>query len=119
MWKFLRVDITDINPSVPRETFSETELENLANLIIEMGGLIRPVILKKADNKKVGERYDIVSGDLEYYASVIANQKSPDIEMINAFVVDEEAKSIALQQIDLCDSAKRKKNRDQIHSIKF
>lgn len=106
MWKFLRVDIADINPSVPKETFSETELNNLANLIIEMGGLIRPAILKKADNKKVGERYDIISGNLEYYASVIANQKAPDIEMINAFVVDKEAESIALQQIQLlslCD----------------
>jgi len=101
MWKFLRVDITDINPSLPRETFSETELENLANLIIEMGGLIRPAILKKADNKKVDERYDIISGDLEYYASVIANQKVPDIEMINAFVVDKEAENIALQQMQL------------------
>ena len=101
MWKFLRVDITDINPSLPRETFSETELENLANLIIEMGGIIRPAILKKADNKKVDERYNIISGDLEYYASVIANQKAPDIEMINAFVVDKEAESIALQQMKL------------------
>ncbi|MDB9433128.1 chromosome partitioning protein ParB [Microcystis aeruginosa] len=101
MWKFLRVDITDINPSVPRETFSETELENLANLIIEIGGLIRPAILKKADNKKVDERYNIISGDLEYYASVIANQKVPDIEMINAFVVDKEAENIALQQMQL------------------
>ena len=101
MWKFLRVDITDINPSVPRETFSETELDSLANLIIEMGGLIRPAILKKADNKKVDERYNIISGDLEYYASVIANQKVPDIEMINAFVVDKEAENIALQQIQL------------------
>lgn len=101
MWKFLRVDITDINPSVPRETFSQTELENLANLIIEMGGLIRPAILKKADNKKVDERYNIISGDLEYYASVIANQKVPDIEMINAFVVDKEAENIALQQMQL------------------
>ena len=99
MWKFLRVDITDINPSVARETFSETELENLANLIIEMGGLIRPAILKKADNKKVDERYNIISGDLEYYASVIANKKVPDIEMINAFVVDKEAENIALMQL--------------------
>lgn len=105
MWKFLRVDITDINPSVARETLSETELENLANLIIEMGGLIRPAILKKADNKKVDERYNIISGDLEYYASVIANQKVPDIEMINAFVVDEEAENIALQQIQLLSSS--------------
>ena len=105
MWKFLRVDITDINPSVPRETFSEAELENLANLIIEMGGIIRPAILKKADNKKVDERYDIISGDLEYYASVIANQKVPDIEMINAFVVDKEAESIALQQMKLLSSS--------------
>jgi hypothetical protein len=105
MWKFLRVDITDINPSVPRENFSETELENLANLIIEIGGIVRPAILKKADNKKVDERYDIISGDLEYYASVIANQKVPDIEMINAFVVDEEAENIALQQIQLLSTA--------------
>jgi hypothetical protein len=66
-----------------------------------MGGIIRPAILKKADNKKVDERYDIISGDLEYYASVIANQKVPDIEMINAFVVDKEAESIALQQMKL------------------
>ena len=101
MWKFLRVDITDINPSVARETFSETELENLASLIIEMGGIIRPAILKKADNKKVDERYNIISGDLEYYASVIANKKVPDIEMINAFVVDKEAENIALQQMQL------------------
>ena len=101
MSKFLRVDITDINPSVARETFSETELENLASLIIEMGGIIRPAILKKADNKKVDERYNIISGDLEYYASVIANKKVPDIEMINAFVVDKEAESIALQQMKL------------------
>ena len=107
MWKFLRVDITDINPSVPRETFSQTELENLANLIIEMGGLIRPAILKKADNKKVDERYNIISGDLEYYASVIANQKVPDIEMINAFVVDKEAENIALQQMQLLSPDKK------------
>jgi hypothetical protein len=105
MWKFLRVDITDINPSVARETFSETELENLANLIIEMGGIIRPAILKKADNKKVDERYNIISGDLEYYASVIANKKVPDIEMINAFVVDKEAENIASQQMQLLSAA--------------
>lgn len=102
MWKFLQVDIADINPSVLEETFSQTKLDNLANLIIEMGGLIRPVILKKADNKKLGERY-IISGDLEYYASVVASQKSPDIEMINAFVIDKEAESIALQQIQFRD----------------
>jgi hypothetical protein len=107
MWKFLRVDITDINPSVPRETFSETELENLANLIIKMGGIIRPAILKKADNKKVDERYNIISGDLEYYASVIANHKVPDIEMINAFVVDKEAENIALQQMQLLSPSPR------------
>ena len=105
MWKFLRVDITDINPSVARETFSETELENLANLIIEMGGIIRPAILKKADNKKVDERYNIISGDLEYYASVIANKKVPDIEMINAFVVDKEAENIAAEQMQLLSAA--------------
>ena len=103
MWKFLQVDIADINPSVLEDTFPQTKLDNLANLVTEMGGLIRPVILKKTDNKKLGERYDIISGDLEYYASVVASQKSPDIEMINAFVIDKEAESIALQQIQFRD----------------
>lgn len=118
MWKFLQVDIADINSSVLEDTFPQTQLDNLANLIIEMGGLIRPVILKKADNKKAGERYDIIGENLEYYASVIANQKCPDIEMINAFVVDEEAKSIALQQIHLCKE-KPIKDRATYHRIKI
>ena len=36
MWKFLQVDIADINPSVLEDTFSQTKLNDLANLIIEM-----------------------------------------------------------------------------------
>jgi uncharacterized protein YsxB (DUF464 family) len=40
-----------------------------------------------------------VTKNLEYYASVIANKKVPDIEMINAFVVDKEAENIALMQL--------------------
>jgi len=49
--------------------------------------------------------YNIISGDLEYYASVIANKKVPDIEMINAFVVDKEAENIALEQMQLLSAA--------------
>jgi ParB family chromosome partitioning protein len=95
MWKFLRVDISDVVSSVDRSKFSTTELDNLANLIIEMEGLMRPAILKK-----VGfERYEVIYGDLEYYASVIANEKDPRIEMINAFVINQECENIALQQI--------------------
>lgn len=117
MWKFLQVDIANINPSVLEDTFSQTKLNNLANLIIEMGGLIRPVILKKVDNKKLGEQYDIISGNLEYYASVVASQKSPNIEMINAFVVDKESESIALQQIQFRDS--ENKHLPKVIAFKF
>jgi ParB family transcriptional regulator, chromosome partitioning protein len=94
MWDFLLIDLKDIVSSVDREKFSDSELETLADLIVEMGGLMRPILLKK-----IGfESFKVIDGHLEYYASLIAQEKDPNLETINAFVVEPEGEAIALQQ---------------------
>jgi hypothetical protein len=97
MWDFLLIDLQDVVATKERSYFPETDLQNLANLIVAMKGLIRPVILKK-----IGfERFQIIEGDLEYYACLIAKEKELSLETINAFVVDKEAENIASQQMQL------------------
>ena len=95
MWDFLLIDLQDVVATKERSYFPETDLQNLANLIVAMKGLIRPVILKK-----IGfERFQIIEGNLEYYACLIAKEKELSLETINAFVVDKEAENIALMQL--------------------
>jgi ParB family transcriptional regulator, chromosome partitioning protein len=101
MWKFSNVDISDVVSSRERSSFSEQELETLANLIVEMEGLIHPAILKRAGFEKGYERFQVIYGDLEYHASVLAKQKNPDIEMINAFIIDPASEDIALRQLEV------------------
>ncbi|OPF16560.1 chromosome partitioning protein ParB [Microcystis aeruginosa KW] len=97
MWDFLLIDLQDVVATKERSYFPETDLHNLANLIVAMKGLMRPVILKK-----IGfERFQIIEGNLEYYACLIAKEKERSLETINAFVVDKEAENIALKQIQL------------------
>ena len=97
MWDFLLIDLQDVVATKERSYFPETDLHNLANLIVAMKGLMRPVILKK-----IGfERFQIIEGNLEYYACLIAKEKERSLETINAFVVDKEAENIALEQIQL------------------
>jgi hypothetical protein len=97
MWDFLLIDLRDVVATKERSYFSEIDLNNLANFIVAMNGLMRPVILKK-----IGfERFEIIEGNLEYYACLIAKEKERSLETINAFVVDEEAENIALQQMQL------------------
>ncbi|MFM7355162.1 MAG: chromosome partitioning protein ParB [Microcystis aeruginosa] len=91
------MDLQDVVATKERSYFPETDLHNLANLIVAMKGLMRPVILKK-----IGfERFQIIEGNLEYYACLIAKEKERSLETINAFVVDKEAENIALQQMQL------------------
>ena len=40
--RFYLVDVKDIVSDVPRSNFDEVELERIAELIIESGGLIKP-----------------------------------------------------------------------------
>jgi len=90
------IDVVNISSKVSREIFPETELEKMANIILQTGGLLRPLILKK-----VGfEKYEVVDGHFEYYASLKAFEK--DIvkgEMVNSFILEEKQIEPAKEQI--------------------
>jgi len=98
MFDFVLVDVESINSVVPRSNFAEADLENLADLIIETGGLINPLVVKMTGL----ESYTVVDGDLAYYAAVRAREKNPrKCEMVNAFLISPTAEDLVRQQIDI------------------
>lgn len=95
--RFYLVDVKDINSDVPRSNFAEAELENLADMILESGGIIRPLILKATG----AENYTVIDGHLEYYAAVRAREKDPRKgEMVNAFVISPKNEDIVSKQAE-------------------
>jgi len=99
--KFYLVDVKDINSDVPRSNFSENDIENLADTILESGGIIRPLVLKETDT----EVYKVVDGHLEYYAAVRAKEKDPRKgEMVNAFVISPKLEDLVVKQALIIDN---------------
>ncbi len=96
--RFYLVDVKDITSDVPRSNFTEAELENLANMILESGGIIRPLILKATG----AENYTVVDGHFEYYAAVRAREKDPRKgEMVNAFVISPKSEDVVAKQAEV------------------
>ena len=94
--KFYTVDVKNITCDVPDSNFDNNALDSLANMIIESGGIIRPLILKPTGL----ETYAVIEGHLEYYAAVRAKEKNPrQCEMVNAFVISPKNEEIISQQI--------------------
>jgi ParB-like nuclease domain len=98
MIKCFFVDVKSISSDLPRSTFAESDLEGLANLILETDGLLRPIIIKQ-----VGlEQYTVIEGHREYYAAVKAKeQDSKKAEMVNAFVINQKNEQSAIDQLKL------------------
>ena len=96
--KFYTVDVKNITSDVPDSNFDSNTLETLSDMIIESGGIIRPLVLKPTGL----ETYAVVEGHLEYYAAVRAKKKNlRQCEMVNAFVISAEKEDAALNQIAL------------------
>jgi len=84
MMEFRLIDVVSIISKVPRSQFEEVKLAQLAESILECEGVLTPPVLKV-----IGlDSYEVIEGDREYYAAVVAREKNPrQGEMINAFVV--------------------------------
>src|SRR6476469_3549393 len=95
MFNFSLVDVKSINSDVPRSSFSESKLDGLAQIILDSGGLIKPLILKMASP----ETYVVLDGHLEYYAAVRAQEKDARKgEMVNAFVISPKSEKMIIEQ---------------------
>ncbi|GBE92172.1 chromosome partitioning protein ParB [Nostoc cycadae] len=107
MMKFYLVDVKDINSNIPRSNFAEADIDNLADMIIESGGIIRPLVLKPTD----AETYTVIDGHFEYYAAVKAKEKNPRKgEMVNAFVISPKNEDTIFKQVSAFKEFKYSKN---------
>uniref|UniRef100_UPI00286E23AE ParB N-terminal domain-containing protein n=1 Tax=Chamaesiphon sp. VAR_69_metabat_338 TaxID=2964704 RepID=UPI00286E23AE len=92
------VDVKSIKSDLPKSNFVESELEQLADLILATDGLLRPLILQEIRAGK----YQVIEGHREYYAAVIAKEKNiAKAEMVNAFVIDPSNQKSAIAQLAL------------------
>lgn len=98
MITFSMVDVSSISSNISRSNFSESELEVLAEAILDASGLLKPLVLKKTGF----EQYQVIGGHFEYYAAVKACEKNPrQAEMVNALVVSEDAEQVISKQLEL------------------
>ena len=92
------VAVKKITSAVPRSNFAEADLEKLARLILESGGLINPIIVRRNGM----DAYEIVDGDFEYYAAARAKEIEPlKGETIGAFILEEENEELLLEQLEI------------------
>ncbi len=103
MIKCLFVDIINISSDISISEFDDSEIERLADLILATGGLLRPLLLTQTSV----DRYIILQGDLEYYAAVRAKEKdSRKAETVNAFIIPEDVRQVALAQLTILSQTK-------------
>lgn len=96
MTEFARLDIKEIRTDVPRANFTEAKIEQMADLILASGGVIRPLVVKQS----AIDCYELMDGALEYYAAVRAREKDPRRgELVNAFVVPPKAQEVIKAQL--------------------
>ncbi|WP_237741530.1 ParB N-terminal domain-containing protein [Anabaena sp. PCC 7108] len=90
------MEIDGVTSNVPRSNFDEADLDTLADSILESGGILKPLVLKK-----IGfEKYEVIDGHFEYYAAVRAREKNPNRgEIVNAFIIPAEKEDAALNQV--------------------
>jgi len=102
MTEYYLVDVKSIQSSTPRSKFKVDQLETLAQSILETGGLLSPLLLKQTG----AEAYEVLAGDLEYYAAVRAKEIDPRKgEMVNAFVIPPKQQDAAVAQATLLSPA--------------
>ena len=88
--------VKKITSTVPRANFADRDLEKVAQLILELGGLINPIILRRNGM----DAYEIVDGDFEYYAAAKAREINPmKGETIGAFILEPENEELLLEQV--------------------
>ena len=115
---FSLVDVKSITSDVPRSNFAEADLENLADIILESEGIIRPVVVKATGI----ENFSVVEGHFEYYAALRAKEKDARKgEMVNAFVISPKLEDLVIKQAAIIggeDSSPKPKptNTDKLES---
>ncbi len=92
------VAVKRITSAVSRSNFADRDLDKLARLILDAGGLINPIIVRRTSM----DAYEIVDGNFEYYAAARAREIEPQKgETIGAFILEPENEELLLEQLEI------------------
>lgn len=98
MTRYYEVDVSSVKSNRRRSEFDEGKLEEIAAEILAVGKLLKPLLLKQTGI----DSYEIISGDLEYFAAVRAKEINVEVgETVSAFVVPPKQEDAALHQTEL------------------
>ena len=90
--------VKEITSNVPRSNFNKSDIQELAELILEAEGVIRPITVRPTGI----DSYEVIDGHLEYWAAVRAKEINPrDGERIGAFVVEGKKAEAIEKQVKL------------------
>jgi ParB family chromosome partitioning protein len=93
------VPVRKIQPSVSRWNFPEDELDKAAHLVVELEGLVNPIVLRQHEG---AESYEVIDGNFEYYVAARACELAPrHCELVGAFIIAPEDEKAVKQQIEL------------------
>jgi len=94
------IDIVSILPPPPPPVpLDPDQIEALARSIVELGGVIHPLIVAKAGVNADGEdQFRLVAGDLQYAAAVRALELDPKQEMVRAYIAQTPEQELAFQR---------------------
>ena len=102
--------VKEINSNVPHSNFNDSDIQELAELILETEGLIRPITVRPSGI----DSYEVIDGHLEYWAAVRAKEINPrDGEIIGAFVIEGKKAEAIEKQVKLLNKIHSKNTEKQ------
>lgn len=102
--------VKEITSNVDSSNFNDSDIQDLAELILEAEGLIRPITVRPTGI----ESYEVIDGHLEYWAAARAKEINPrDGERIGAFVVEGKKAEAIEKQVKLLNKIHSKTTEKQ------
>ncbi len=109
------VAVKRITSAVPRSNFADRDLDKLARLILDSGGLINPIIVRRTSL----DSYEIVDGNFEYYSAARAREIDAfKGETIGAFILEPENEELLLEQLEILRKTAISENLGEIETPK-
>ncbi|EAZ92441.1 ParB N-terminal domain-containing protein [Crocosphaera chwakensis] len=95
---FFLVDIDTIANNIPLSEDNESSVQRLADAILESECLINPLVVKRLGV----DSYELVYGEIEYYAAVKASKIDPRKgEMVGVFILENEKEDSIKTQVNI------------------
>jgi hypothetical protein len=87
-------------PSQESSQFQSSQIEHLANLFLQAGGTVKPILLRRVSPIS----FEILEGYFEYFAALKAQEIDDQFTAIRAYVVPTELESTILEQYNFLRS---------------